>query len=191
MQDQPSGRPAAVLEQPTLASVLRDLPHLSDDAADAVVREVAARLDELHRDGRVHGDLRPATVRLAADDERVVARIDGPDGGGAIAPECLRGAPPDARSDVFALGVLACTALTGQHPFRGATREQVEHATLAGRYGPLRDLPDPMAAAIDGALRVDPRHRTANVADFLALWTEGRPEPTIDPDLLRAVKSSA
>ena len=173
----------------TLESVLRQRPNLSDDAADLIVRAVAARLDALHREGRVHADLRPATVRLAAEDDTVTARIDDPvPAPKPMAPECLRGGTADARSDVFALGVLACTVLTGQHPFRGKTDQEVELSTLSGRYGPLREIPDPMAAAIDGALRVDPRHRTANVTDFLALWTEGRPEPAADPALIQAVK---
>jgi eukaryotic-like serine/threonine-protein kinase len=49
-----------------------------------------------------------------------------------MAPEQARGEPADARSDVFALGGILCTILTGQPPFRGEfSRDVLRRAAVA------------------------------------------------------------
>src|SRR6202007_86096 len=56
-------------------------------------------------------------------------------------PERARGEPPDARSDVFALGGILCAILTGQPPFGGKSTLEVIHragaADLAEAYARL------------------------------------------------------
>jgi serine/threonine-protein kinase len=42
------------------------------------------------------------------------------------APECARGQPPDARSEVFSLGVVLLQLLTGRHLIPGAERFEAE-----------------------------------------------------------------
>ena len=50
---------------------------------------------------------------------------------GALTPEAIRGAAPDARSAVYALGAIVYECLAGVAPFDGATRAELLHAHLA------------------------------------------------------------
>jgi len=67
-----------------------------------------------------------------------------------MAPELLRGGLPDARSDVWALGVVAFEMLTGVRPFKGGTVYELAAAILGS--APL-ELPQRLPAALRGAIR--------------------------------------
>jgi Nif-specific regulatory protein len=83
----------------------------------AAVARACAALGELHARGFVHADLKAENVIVAPGGEVALtdfglARRRGGAGGAiagtlfSIAPEVLRGAPPDARADLFAVGVM-------------------------------------------------------------------------------------
>jgi len=86
-----------------------------------------------------------------------------------MAPEQLRADPPDARTDVFALGVIAYEMLCGELPFsRGALTDVI----LAQARGPqplaARDpsLPAPLDYAVQRALSMNPDDRPATPQAF-------------------------
>ncbi|MDQ6699120.1 MAG: protein kinase, partial [Acidobacteriota bacterium] len=63
-----------------------------------------------------------------------------------MAPEVLRGLPTDARSDLWALGVMLYQAVTGTLPFRGSSAFEITSAIL-------RDSPAPLPAHVSSGLR--------------------------------------
>lgn len=73
-----------------------------------------------------------------------------------MAPEQILGAPPDPRSDLYALGVILYRLVSGQLPFRARTRYEVYHRHLheaPAPFAPGLDVPVPLAAVIARALQ--------------------------------------
>lgn len=153
-----------------------------------VFEQILSVLDRVHREGVVHGDLKPENV-LFHDPETTVspqvadfglsrriaqrsaslslsasledARIAGTLD--YMAPEQRRGEPPTPRSDVFALGVLFHELLTGERP-QGVFRPPSERDAT---------LPPVIDRAVASALAPDPELRFASAGAFLAFLHAG------------------
>jgi eukaryotic-like serine/threonine-protein kinase len=77
-----------------------------------------------------------------------------------MAPEQLRGKPADARSDIWALGVVLYEMAGGVRPFGGKTGYELSSAILNHTPNPLpAEVPPPMAAVIERCLAKDPGQR--------------------------------
>jgi hypothetical protein len=169
----------------SLETILKENPVLPVAQAQAIAEQVAAGLEEAHRQGIVHRDVKPANVFI---DERGrvkvgdfgIARMEGSEltqtgvglgTPGYSAPELLRGGTASARSDVFALGVLAYRLFAGQRPFQGSLPETLAIDILETHPVPPRavrgEVPQHVSDAILRAMAKAPEERTPSADAFL------------------------
>jgi serine/threonine-protein kinase len=157
-----------------------------------LLRQVCAGLQHAHEMQIVHRDLKPENIMLVPDgdgDKAVVMdfglakeRRAGPavqklTATGIIlgtpefmSPEQIRGKPLDARSDVYALGIVAFEMFTGKLPFQGRNAQEMMIARLRGSPTPLRqvrpDMPQALEKALAKSLESDPDKRYATAVEF-------------------------
>jgi serine/threonine protein kinase len=155
--------------------------------------QIADALAHAHERGVVHRDLKGANVIVAAEgrvkvlDFGLAKRvIEGPEEptrtlepiteSGCVAgtlsymaPEVLRGEPADARSDLWALGVMLYEAVTGTLPFGGGTAFEVTSAILRDSTAPLPEyVPPGLAAIIQRLLAKQPGERYQRAGEVRA-----------------------
>ena len=159
-----------------------------------IASELAEALDLAHQRGIVHRDLKPSNVMLTPDGhvkvmdfglaKQVMAVGDEfasigtmtvtqtGDLAGTLAymsPEQLRATPIDARSDVFAFGLLFHEMVTGVHPFRRPSPISTTDAILNEPEPPLddrvHDAPPLLAHLIGRCLAKDREHRYQSMRD--------------------------
>ena len=161
---------------------------LSTERLLAICVKLFEALECVHDHGIVHGDIKPDNVFLRDGEEPVLVdfgvamafdrpreRLElMPQSIGSvayIAPERLRGALPDARADLYAMGCILYRCLTGQHPFVRSTIEATKLAHLnasvvpPSRYRP--ELPRPLEALVLRLLAKAPADRPGYARDAL------------------------
>ncbi|MBK6901038.1 MAG: serine/threonine protein kinase [bacterium] len=183
---------------PTVADRLRLLAELCD------------AVEYAHQQGVIHRDLKPENILVTATGRPKVldfgiARLAGPDAPAQtlatqtwqllgtiryMSPEQATGGPGaiDARTDVYALGVIGFELLTGSLPYDLA-RLSTPRALLEITTAAPRRLPDTEAAVgliVHHALEKDPRQRYQSAADMasdLRRHLAGRPITLHEPGL--------
>jgi Protein kinase domain len=148
------------VEGTDLQALIADSGPLAPVRAAAIVRQVGAALSAAHAAGLVHRDVKPANVLIAGEDgsghvylsdfgltlelaadPRLTQTGEWIGTADFMAPEQFEARAVDARTDVYALGCLLHSALTGLAPFRRGT-------VAATMLAHLRDEPPrPSAAA--------------------------------------------
>ena len=168
----------------------RGAPAAQFPAVVRILGEVCAALDYLHGRSLVHCDVKASNVLLDGADRSYLADFgmaaspeqlaqEGAAGGtiGYMPPEQFEslGAEPgagrvDARSDLYALGVLMYEIFTGERPFKGANRFALLYQRLKAPPRPpseLRDdIPPPLADVILKAMARDPADRFQSAAEL-------------------------
>lgn len=163
--------------------------------AALLVRRVADGLAYAHARGVVHCDIKPANIFLGPRDKpkildfgiaraahgSAVPALDGVVAGSPyyLAPEQIAGAAIDARTDLYALGVVLYELLAGRRAFEGDSLHAIQLAVLGGRAVPLAELrPEVPAALAELTARLmsrDPAARPASAAEVsmaLRRWLE-------------------
>ncbi len=80
-----------------------------------------------------------------------------------MAPEQITGAAPDARSEVFSIGVLAYELLAHRRPFEATTMPELFERIVHAEPPPLTTVDAELRGIVDCALAKDPRNRYQSV----------------------------
>ncbi len=157
-------------------------------------RQLAEGLAEAHSYGLVHRDLKPGNLRITPQGQlkildfglaRTLAVVgaDSPTSSSNtegfvagtlayMAPEQLRGEPLDARSDLFAVGMVLYEMIAGEHPFPAAVAPAVIDAILHKAPSPLRwrrpEVSPRLEQIVLKCLEKDPGMRYQSCADLVA-----------------------
>ena len=193
---------------PDLARLIRDDGPLDLERTCAILGQVGDALDAAHAAGLVHRDVKPANIfvapariphqllhayvgdfglalRLDADEDQLTrSLLSGTPS--YVAPERWTGAAPDATVDVYALGCVAYSCLTGRPPFSGDTGEvgaahmHVPPPSVSVGRPHLPSAVDTVLARALAKLPAD-RYRTCAefVADLRDAATGVEPEPAL------------
>jgi serine/threonine-protein kinase len=194
----PDGRPYIAIEYVEGVTLDQRLlePLSLQEALDFAI-QIASALTAAHSAGIIHRDIKPGNVIVRPD--RVVKVLDfglaklvpafgfarqGPPGSppetepgsligtpGYMSPEQSRGHAVDARTDIWALGVVLYEMVAGRPPFAGSTRADVLVSVLEHDPAPLASLefrvPSELQRIVRKAIRKDPEQRYQVMKDLL------------------------
>ena len=129
-----------------LASLLKRIGRLPSDKALEITRKICAGLASAHERGIIHRDLKPHNVMLNRRGEVVIMdfglaavadELQGTEARSGTpayqSPEQLRGASVTARSDIYALGLIAYELFTGRRAFDANSVSELIRMQETGR----------------------------------------------------------
>jgi DNA-binding NarL/FixJ family response regulator/predicted Ser/Thr protein kinase len=174
------------VEGTDLRELLRDNGRLETRRAVTIVDEVAGALDEAHRHGLVHRDVKPANVLIGRDERAFLTDFGvcksranpseltgtGLAVGSAdyMAPEQAHGIEVDGRADVYSLGCVLYQALTGAVPYdRDSDLDKLwahVHEPPPALLEVRPDLPERLGEVLSRSMAKDPGERQATAGEL-------------------------
>lgn len=177
----------------TLRDVMDKFGAIEPERALELFEPVLAGLASAHRAGILHRDLKPENVLLADDgsiklsdwglarevDQR--SKTESLIGTVAyVSPELVLRGAADARSDVYAAGIMLFEMVTGRQPYLGdqAVHVAMQHANSTvpapSTYRPT--VPPLVDELVLWATAREPEHRPANAEELLKVVSRARAE---------------
>jgi serine/threonine protein kinase len=179
----------------TMDQKMREKGYFTPQEANAVMQPICAALSVVHDHNIVHRDLKPENVFFHKDEERELIKLV--DFGIAkyrgkvddeeeqmkltqagfvvgtpfyMSPEQCGGFEVDARSDIYALGVLLYQMLTGKLPFEGNKASVIVMKHITEKAKPIYDVRPGLPAVLNGvvmhALAKKPDDRPQSVLEL-------------------------
>ena len=174
------------IEGRTLADYLASGKTIPPMKAAQVAKEIAEALAAAHAEGVIHRDIKPANVMVTRDgkvlvmDFGIARLISGPETApqtsavlgtaSYLSPEQAQGQSVDARTDIYALGVVLYEMLTGRPPFTGDSPMAIAYkqvnATPEAPSSVDPDVPPELDAVAMRALSKNPANRYQTGQEF-------------------------
>jgi len=179
----------------SLQDIMSDEGAMTPMRAFELIQPICAGIAAAHRQKIVHRDLKPLNVMLqdgvpVNEGAKILdfglAKIKSGELLGSfiaaqttglmgspfyMAPEQWSDDPPDARADIYSLGVMLFQMLCGEVPFKGSSIPAImkKHLTLEVPSLASKgiDVPPQLEAAIRHALEKEPQYRTASADEFV------------------------
>jgi serine/threonine protein kinase len=170
-----------------LRQALSEQGKLPVERSVRIALAICEALEYIHSQGVVHRDLKPENVIIDAEDRIKLIDFGIASEAGArrltfgklsqvmgtpdyISPEQVKGKRGDARTDIYALGVMLYEMLTGETPFAGNNPFVSMHNRLVNNPVPPREIelsitPE-LQEIIYRALERNPKNRYANAREF-------------------------
>ena len=165
----------------TLKQYLQKAGALCPSEVLSFTTQIAKALKHAHNKGIIHRDIKPQNIMLLRDGMIKVAdfgiaslQSDIEESSGEtvgsvhyIAPEQARGAAPDARSDIYSLGIVMYEMLTGRLPYIGNSDTEVAVMHMNTQAAPPRailpEIPEELERICLKAMDsdIDARYQTA------------------------------
>ena len=190
-----------LIEGSTLRERLAQGP-LQFSEAEAVARQILEAMKTAHAAGIVHRDLKPENIMIRTDGyvkvlDFGVAKLLASDPGGQLttvsgnltvsgelvgtalymAPEQVVGQAADARSDLFAVGIVLYEMLTGKHPWERKSALETLHAILHEQPDKA-SLDAAITPIVSTALQKNPADRFQSAGEMLTALQDCTPRKT-------------
>ena len=189
--------PCLVMEFVDGVNLGKKVPVASVKEAIDYAAQIAEALAEAHAKGIIHRDIKSDNIMVNAKGTVKVmdfglARLHGAEkltrtsttvGTLAyMAPELMRGADADARTDLFSLGAVLYEMLTGSRPFLGEHEAALMYEILNAEPKPVmsyrQDVPAPVLAVVNDLLHKDPARRISTAAEAVRRLRDALKTPT-------------
>lgn len=187
----------------TLRELLREQRRLTVPQAVSILDAVLSGLAAAHKAGIVHRDVKPENVLLAEDgrikigDFGLARATTANTASGAqllgtiayLAPELVTRGTADARSDIYAIGIMLYEMLTGEQPYKGEQPMQIafQHATDSVPRPSVKNpgVPEQLDELVLWATEKSPDERPIDAREMLQRLRDIERELGISPTVTR------